>query len=273
MAKAKLLKYFLTFLSSTLVILHLNLTWKSENSDLIGASVLFWSAVIYLIWEKKNSLVVSHSLVPSLFGGIAIALVLLKSSSLVGNDVFLRLSPLLSGIGLALLSGGLKPYWRELSLLTIFAIPPGLVSLLVDISPLTAQFASFTLWSLGFAVSRQGVFINLPTGGIEVYPGCSGIALILQILGLAAIFLILFPSDRYQKIILPGLAIILAFLVNGGRVALLTVLAALGDRLGFKYWHLGDGSLIFSTMAVLIFGLVYCFAFQNDLQDRPMRDR
>lgn len=232
----------------------------------MGASVLFWLAVVCLVWEKRDRLVLSSGVVASSIGAVAIALVLFKSSSLVGNDIFLRLSPLISIIGIALLSSGfrgLKQYWQELSLLAFFAIPPGLVTLLIDISPLTARFAAFTLWSLGFTVSRQGVFITLPTGGIEVYSGCSGIALILQMFGLAVIFLMLFPASLRHNILMPCLAVLLAFLVNGWRVALLAVLMALGNQEAFKYWHLGDGSLIFSTTAVLVFGLVYFLSSQT----------
>jgi cyanoexosortase A len=260
MKKDKLLKLLLMALSSALIAIHINLTWRSENTDLMGSSMLFWFAVVYLISEKRKHLVLVSEFSASLIGTLAIALVLFKSSSLVGNDIFLRLSPLISAIGIILLFcswKGLKRYWQELSLLSIFAIPAGLVSLLIDISPLTAKFAAFTLWSLGFTVSNQGVFITLPTGGIEVYSGCSGMALILQMLGLAMISLMLFPVNLRQKVLTISLAVAIAFLVNSWRVALLAVLTALGDQEAFKYWHLGDGSLIFSTMAVLGFGLLY----------------
>ena len=49
----------------------------------------------------------------------------------------------------------------------------------------------------------------------------------------------------------------LFFLVNGVRVALMAVLVALSDGEAFEYWHLGDGSLIFSAIAVFSLALIY----------------
>jgi exosortase/archaeosortase family protein len=43
--------------------------------------------------------------------------------------------------------------------------------------------------------------------------------------------------------------------VNGVRVALLAVLAGLSDPEILNYWHLGNGSLIFSLLAVIILSL------------------
>ena len=107
-------------------------------------------------------------------------------------------------------------------------------------------------------VVRQGVFVHLPTGSVEVYPGCSGIESILQLLGLAILFLVLFPTTKQEKIIIPILAVLTAFIVNGFRVALMTLLAASSDPQSLNYWHKGEGSLIFSTLSVAILGL-YCF--------------
>ncbi|MEE3715538.1 cyanoexosortase A [Tumidithrix elongata RA019] len=262
-------QFLLVAIASMLVALHLHLVWHSENTDLMGSSILYWAAVGYLVWERRKDYIHAESdLVSTGVGALAIAFVLYRSLSLVGNDLFLRLFPAIAAIGLSLLFSGfnrLGQHSRELFLLFLFAIPPGLLSLFVKLSPLTAQFATFVLWCLGFDVTRQGVFISLPTGSIEVYAGCSGTALILQIVGLAAIFLMLFPTKLYQKVLVSGVAVTLAFCVNGLRVALMTLLVAMNQKELFDYWHLGDGSLIFSTVAVLLFGL-FCFSFVDRME-------
>jgi exosortase/archaeosortase family protein len=63
----------------------------------------------------------------------------------------------------------------------------------------------------------------------------------------------MFPTTLSKKILTPVMAVFLAFIVNGFRVALMAVLAH-SNEAAFKYWHEGDGSLIFSMLAVLIFG-------------------
>lgn len=241
--------------------IHLTLTWRAEDSSLWGVSVLFWIAVGSLVWSKRDSLVLNSDVFSSFCGILLITVVLLKSLSLSGLDPFLRISPCLSALSIALLASGfkgLKQYWRELMILCFIAPSPGALSLLLDISLFTAQFATALLWYLGFNVARQGVFLFLPSGSVEVYSGCSGIESMLQLLGLALVFLMMFPTNRIEKLIVPVVALLIAFVVNGVRVALLATLASPSTKLAFEYWHKGDGSLLFSILAVLIFGL-FCF--------------
>lgn len=81
---------------------------------------------------------------------------------------------------------------------------------------------------------------------------------ILYLLGLAALFLVMFPTDWSKKILVPVVATLLAFIVNGGRVALMAVLAASSNMKAFDYWHTGSGSQLFAMTSVVIFGL-FCF--------------
>ncbi|MGK7876349.1 MAG: cyanoexosortase A [Xenococcaceae cyanobacterium] len=273
MKKVKLVKklsFCLLSLAAGLITVHLNLTWRSENYDLLSGSLLFWLAVSYLIWEKRDRLNLESDVFSSLFGISLITMVLVKSLHLFGDDIFLRISPFFSILGLGLVASGfkgLKQYWRELLLFGFLALPWELIYLFIDLSLLTAKFAAFVLWLLGFEVSRQGVLVILPTGSIEVYDGCSGLRMILQLLGLALIFIVMVTTSLRQKILLSIAAILLAFVVNGVRVALMTVLVALSNEEAFKYWHLGDGSLIFSLIAVLILGLICASLSTGEAQD------
>jgi cyanoexosortase A len=127
--------------------------------------------------------------------------------------------------------------------------------LFFDPSPITAQVSAFTLRSLGFNVAVQGVLVSLPKGSIEVYSGCAGVATMLQLFGVSLMYLFLQTTKRYQKLLIPGIAVAIAFLINAFRVALMVILVALGDQNAFEYWHVGNGSLVFSTIAVVIFSL------------------
>ncbi|MEG4110499.1 MULTISPECIES: cyanoexosortase A [unclassified Microcoleus] len=262
-------KYWLLGIASGLIAIHLTLTSRTNDTDLFGTMLLFWGVVAFLIWERHESLTFESGVFASFFGSSLIALILLKSSSISGYDFFIRATPFLSGISLALLASGtkgLKQYRQELLILGYTAIPPGLIGVFVDVALLTAKFSAFLLHYLGFEVVRRGVFLILENGSVEVYHGCSGVNAMLQLLGLALVFLLMFPTTTGQKIVLPFVAIITAFLVNAARVALMAVLVSLSQPEAFKYWHEGNGSVIFSMIAVFIFGLFCWFAI---LKDQP----
>ena len=190
---------------------------------------------------------------------------LIKSISHSNN--FPYISPLISAIGLGLVASGfkgLKQYWQELLILFFLGVPQVTLLSLIDISALTAKFAAFVLWYLGFKVSLQGVNINLPGGGVEVFSGCSGMESILHLWGLAVLFLVMFPTKGSKRILVPIVAVLLAFLINGVRVVLMALLAVSSNQQAFKYWHKGDGSLIFSMISVLLFGLFCLFMLRVD---------
>lgn len=260
-------QFWLLGIATGLIAIHLTLMSRANDASLLGNSVLFWAAVWSLLWPKRNILKLESGAVSSFVGTFLLALVLLKSTFISGYDVFLRISPLISALGVALLASGfkgLKQYWRELLILCFLAPSPGAMALLIDISKLTAKFATVILWYLGFNVSNQGVYVNLPTGGVEVYPGCSGIESILYMLGLAVVFLVMFDSRWHYKIIVPVVAIFIAFVVNGFRLALMAVLAANSTKEALEYWHKGDGSMLFSMVSVLILGLFCLFILPSE---------
>lgn len=262
-------RFWLLGIAAGLIAIHLTLTYRTDKVNLLGNSILFWLAVSSLVWNKHKTLRLESGILASCMGTAILALVLLKSTSLP-DGYFLLLSPCVSALGLALIASGfqgLKQYWQEFIALCCLGVPQVLLSSLVDPSLLTAQFAAFTLWYSGFNVSRSGVNIHLPTGYVEVYPGCSGVESMAQLLSLAGLFLIMFPVQGIKKVFVPFVAVLIAFVVNGVRVALMTVLVASSKQEAFNYWHTGDGSVIFSMIAVLLFGLFCLFLLQQAKPD------
>lgn len=251
-------RFLLLGIAGSLVALHLNLSDQFGKSDFLSHSTLFWVTTLFLLWQKRDRLHLESDTISSVVGSLLLALVLYRSLHLFEQDFFLRISPLLSLVGWGLLASGmkgLKQYWREIFLLGFLAVPWEFIYMF-DVSLVTAKFSAFILWILGFEVTRQGVWVMLPTGSIEVYNGCSGVRMILQLLGLSWIILAIAPTSWKQKIWLPITAILVGFTVNGVRVALMAVLVALSNSEGFTYWHVGNGSLIFSAISVLIFGAI-----------------
>jgi len=252
------LKYWLASIGVGLITLHLNLSQYWGKSGFFGHSLLFWLVLMLILWEKRTSLQLKSDVTSSFIGMSLLSLVLYRSLHLFSEDFFLRVYPCLSFLGWGLLASGingLKQYRQEFWLLSFLAIPWEFLYIF-DISQLTAKFSTFILWILGFEVTRQGVWIIMPTGSVEVYNGCSGLRTILQLLGLSWILLTLISTNWQQKVSLSIAAIVLGFVINGIRIALMAVLVALSNSAGFTYWHTGNGSLIFSAIAVAMFSAV-----------------
>jgi cyanoexosortase A len=244
--------FWLFAIAVGLTIIQLDLNWKLLGSiDALTLRGLFLTGILYLIWKKQHILNLKSDLFSTLIGLFLISFILIKSLSLFWfESFFVKIFALFSFFGVALIASGikgLKQYWQEFIILLLSLSDGLLLSLVaakVDVSLLAAKVSNFVLWYLGFSVYRQGVNVILPTGGIEIYPGCSGLNAIL------------FPINISQKVLLPIIAVSLAFIINIFRLILMTLLVANYNHQGFEYWHGESGNQIFSTISILAFGFV-----------------
>ena len=265
-------QFWLLAIASTVVAIHLTNLWRLEQVDLLALSGLTWLAIGCLIWERRQTLNYESGLLASTIGVTFLGIFLLKNlHPSIGK--FTQIAPLVAALGLVLIASGwrgMRQYWKELSVLAAVYIPKMLLSLWLsqDLTRLTAQFTHLLLGLVDISSQRQGTYLILPRGAIEVMPGCSGLESICYLLGLTAIFLALFPlSRRWIQGILPGIAVTVAFCVNGLRIALLTILYASGNEEALNYWHSGEGSLLFIALAVSLLGgicwlILHCDASQ-----------
>jgi cyanoexosortase A len=258
-------KFWLLGIAATLTVIQLQLAWRSDHNELIEPSFLCWIAVWFLVWRKHATLKLESGATATSLGLFLIFWVLLRSASVAGYDSFLRFSPFVSVLGLALIASGfrLKQYWREGLILSFVTIPSTSLLSTIDLAPLTAEFSTSILWYLGYPVTQQGVNVVLPTGVVEVYEGCSGAHLILQLLTLTFLFLVVFPNGLIPRLMIPMIAVLTGFIVNGIRVAIMAVLFASSNRSAFDYWHIGAGSQVFSVIAVILLG-VFCYFLATD---------
>jgi cyanoexosortase A len=257
---------WLAALGAGLAAVQLSIAEKSHNSDLWGISLLCWSASGFLFWRGrlrlKPSIDSSIDYGAWLFGAFIIVVTLLKSLSF--NHTFPYLSPLLSAVGVALLASGwqgFKVHRDELIILGSIALlnfPVILFFDRFDTSLLTAKTAAVILWYLGLNASHQGQDLRLEHSGVSVYPGCSGMESILQLLNLGIVFCVMFLPRWSLWGFVEGVAIAIGFFVNACRVALMAYLSAYSTKEAFEYWHRGTGSLIFSALAVFLLGL-FCW--------------
>lgn len=255
-------KFFYLYLIGTvtgLAVVYLMLVDRIDNESLFGNGLLFWGGCIYLLWQKRQKLLFGSDPISSSVGLLIVTLVLVRTVSLPTEAVLL-VFPFFSMLGVALIASG----WRRLgqfkdALLILFflGLPQLFIGSLIDISIITAKVSAFMLWYVGFDAALKGVYIHLPGGSVEVYRGCSGLANMLYMLGIAVIFSIFLPLSRSKRLLSVFVAVCLGFFVNAIRVALLAILVANSTEAAFDYWHLGEGSLIFSMLTVLLFGCFY----------------
>ena len=246
---------------SGLFLIHTNLVLKANDGSLAGSSLLYWIAIGSMIWSRRRRLKLESYALGTFLGSLLLSIVLIKSAFIQGYDPFLRVLPFLATLATGILASGIRglhQFWKELTIFAFLAPPPGVLEKIIDTSAITAKFSTAMLWYSGFDVNRQGTFIFIPKGGVEVYSGCSGVDTMLHLLGLSIVFLAMFPTPRKQQFVLPIISLIIAFVINAIRVAVMAILSEPINKSAFEYWHKGDGSLLFSMFAVIVLG-IYCF--------------
>jgi cyanoexosortase A len=219
---------------------------------------------------------------PSFFGlflgSLMILYALFRTSIIVGSDSFLYLLAPFAGIGLVLLvaSGRDILKFRDsiliLFLLPFFVIIQILVATFVtdDLSLLTAKFVLFWLNILGVSpVQLIGNTVYVNGGAVQVMHECNGFEMIMQMVITAIIFMVAFPlRSRLGRLFIIFVSPILGFLVNSFRIALLAIFTSFNSEQGknlFDFFHEQAGSLIFSGIAVFIFGYIYLIILEREL--------
>lgn len=271
--------FWLLAIATAIAVLHLTLTSRIEESDIFATSLLFWFAAGTLVWDHRHQFDFHSGLLPSIVGATILIFGLTRLTLSPDSASMAWGFPIIATLGLGLLASGfqgLRQYWKPLLIFGILALQPILILTLqaIDLSELTAKAASFNLTYLGFQPQRQTTYIYLPASRTQVYGACSGLESILQLLSISILFLLLFPLRKlWQRGVCVIAAVLIAFFVNSFRVALMAILNNMGNKPAFDFWHEGQGSLIFSAIAVAIFGGFCWLAFlrtpapKTDLKD------
>jgi cyanoexosortase A len=270
-------QFWLLAIAGSLTAVYASLYTRLDgNLSQVTITLLGLAAVFSLLAEKRHTLKFESDIFSSLLGILLIAFALLRSNYVMAVDSFVDLIPFIGFLGIALLASGIKglrQYWLELLIIFAFNFPVGYVAQRLDISIITAKFSFAFLSYLGLPVVRQGVNIIMPTGAVEVYPGCSGMETISQLVKLAILFIIMFPTSLAKRIIVPIAATLIAFIVNAVRVALMAYLVSKSNPEAFNYWHTGTGSQIFFLSCTVLFGGFCYLITKQDDEDSDKGDR
>ncbi|MEE3715317.1 cyanoexosortase A [Tumidithrix elongata RA019] len=267
LSASKQIEFWLFSTLVSLIVVNLTLVWRlSQDLDEIAIQILSWGIVLLLLYRQKGKLQLDSDPTATALGLSLIVWTLIKSAIAKRyGDILFLLIPFLSVLGLGLIASGfkgLKQYWQPLLMASILGIPIQFVHAGIDtlekvipINLFTAQFAHSMLWYLGFNVAQQGIYISSPEGVVRVGQGCAGLPQIFLLLRITVMFLLIFKVSRRDLWIIPPVAVAIAFVVNSVRVGILALIVA--NQEAFKYWHDGDGSQIFSLIAVFLL-LVFC---------------
>ena len=253
-----------------LCIFYLNLIWRTTKSiDYLTTNILFYGAILCLLWQRKEKINIRSSMFSSFIGLILLIIVIIKTISLFYfESIFLTLVPFCSCISLALIASGFRglgQYWKELFFAWFLFFPEDTIGFsinnIVKITNITANFATYFLYYLGFDVTNKGneVLLSLPNMGeyqAIVNYSCTGLPMILLMLKLSLLLISFFPVQKSQCFSIPMVSITIGFVLGVIRVCIMTLM--IPEQVTFDYWHGAEGSQIFSTVAIMIFsGFAY----------------
>ncbi len=256
-------KFWLLCLAAILTPVYLHKLDVIEIARFVSNNILAIAIVFWLVWQKRNQLQLKPQKYSTLLGVACIAFVFSKIFDNPG--VWLQILPLLTALGIALITSGfsgLKQYWREFAILLIIGVFGAFKPQIEEnfgLATVTAQFAHYLVAKWGIPSVRQGTLIIFsPETAVEVTQGCAGYRQIFWLLEIALFYVVMFSSRLNQAFMVPSVAVFLAFIGNSIRVLFLSILVSAGDMAGYVFWHDGKAGDLFVVIPTLIFGL-FCF--------------
>ena len=252
---------------------------SSQSANTAVLAVLVWGGALVCLEDRLDQLHLRPSRTARWLGSGLLLWVLLRTSLVLQWDGLLYALAPIGGLALALLARPCRQLGLFRDALLCLLLLPGfalLMRLLPEqpISLLTASLAGLLLNSLGIAVVvDQRSVLMTPGGGVQVLAACNGLDMIALVFCTAIIFLLSFPiRSKLSRFIVLVVAPLLGLLSNTIRIAILTLVAGGGNAKGsfwFDFFHQDTGSLIFSGLAVFLFGLCYLRLLESELGPLP----
>lgn len=252
---------------------------SSQTANTAVLAVLVWGGALVCLEDRLDQLQPRPSRIARWLGSALVLWVLLRTSLVLQWDGLLYALAPMGGLALALLARPCRQLGLFRDALLCLLLLPGfalLMRLLPEqpISVLTASLAGLLLNSLGIpvVVDQRSVLMG-PGGGVQVLAACNGLDMIALVFCTAIIFLLAFPiRSNLSRLIVLGVAPLLGLLSNTIRIAILTLVAGSGNGKGsfwFDFFHQDTGSLIFSGVAVFVFGMCYLRLLEPELGPLP----
>lgn len=240
-------------------------TWADFSPNVQVLNLMIWFGGAIALEDQMSSLWPRPSRF-SLFCGSALLTATLLRGSFIANDhdrFTLILLPL-TFIGLGLLNQPLRQarlFLVPFIISLLFPIGLRVLELANYLQDVTAQLSWLMLSALGFQPIVTGNKVMLSSGGVTITGYCTGVDQLMVCLVVAAIFLMVFPLRYWShRFIALAIASVAALIVNAIRISILAWLVSLPNRSGmvaFEFLHDSYGGLVFSLIAVGVFGWSY----------------
>lgn len=262
-------------IAATVAIQNIVVFHTSQNQSMTVFALLIWGGALICMEDLIEKLHPSPNYVAALFAAFMLLFVLFRTSLILHSDGVIFLLPPIAALALVLLvkEPRLISKFRD-SLLCVLLFPANaLLNRIipeVPMSLLTAKVAAFWLSILGLDPIVNGRDVFLKGGGVTVLGSCNGLDMISQVVCISIIFLLAFRlRSAISRTLILALAPVIGLLSNTIRIALLTILSANGSGHGYGFWfdffHKDTGSLIFSGLAVFVFGSIYMRFLEHEL--------
>jgi cyanoexosortase A len=256
----------------------------SQHPNTTVLVLMVWGGAVICMEDQFEHLRPQPSLVGLILGTPILLWILARSAMIMHWDGILFILAPLAGLALALLCQPLRRLKQFRDPFLCLMLIPG-YALIFQVLPeqpislLTASMAGNWLSILGLNVIVKGREVMLPTGGVTVMAACNGIDMMGQIICIGLIFLLAFPirSNRSRLLMLLA-APLIGLVCNTVRIAILTICSSQSQGKGtflFDFFHKDSGSLVFSGIAVFIFGVLYMRLLERELPplEQPTEDR
>jgi exosortase D (VPLPA-CTERM-specific) len=219
--------------------------------------------VLYLIWEKRKSLLKEPS-IPS-WGGLALLLpgiLLFWAGELAGEYYTTYLSSWLVLVGLLWLHLGWEKI-KTISFPLVIALamfpPPNFINnkLTFSLRLISSQLGVSMLWVCGMSAFREGNVIDLGFTQLQVVDACSGLRYLFPLVILGIIMAYFYRARMWKRILLVLFTVPLTITMNSLRIALTGIIyERVGAAAAESFFHGFSGWLLFMVcFGILIAGM------------------
>jgi cyanoexosortase A len=266
-------------LAAVVAIQNLAVFQSSQDEHITVFAALIWGGALICLEDQLEFLDPNPQWPGLVVGSALLSWVIARTAIILHWDGMIFILPLVGCIALALLCEPIKGIGRfRDSLLCLLMLPAfNIIMKLIPQEPLsvlTANLSGFWLGILGFENIVRNKSVLMPTGGVEVLPACNGVDMIAQVVCIAVIFQLAFPlRSLMSRIIVFSLAPLIGLASNTIRIAILALCVANGSGKGsglFRFFHDDMGSLVFSGIAVFVFGILYMRLLERELPPLPV---
>jgi exosortase len=239
--------------------------WRRSDEYSSGLLVPFLAA--YILWLRRQDLR-SITIQPALLSGI-VAFLLAQAVRGVGLDFYSsaeRLSLILTLAAVVLLVLGWK-YLAKLATIFLFLclmLPwPNRVqnAITLPLQRWSTSSAVFCLELAGYEVKRDGNVIHIGSSSVAVAEACNGLRMIMAFFVISGLVALLVKRAWWEKLILLGSSLPIAFLCNTLRLAVTAIAFTLIEGEQWQQWfHNWGGYAMMPLALAMVVGELWLLA-------------